>query len=246
MTLPKHIAIIMDGNGRWAERRHHNRIFGHIKGAKAARDIIVACAELKIQHLTLFTFSTENWFRPKQEVHFLMKLLVRQLKKEKQTLIENNIRFRIIGDLQKLPKETRDVVIETIEETAHLTGTELTFALSYGGRQEICIAAKELAYRVQSGELSPHEIDEATFNSCLPSSYLPNPDLIIRTSGETRISNFFLWQSAYSELYFTPTLWPDFNRTHLQEALEFYDSKDRRYGRVSSHSPAALQTERLT
>lgn len=231
----------MDGNGRWAQKRGHNRIFGHIRGAKIARNVIVSCAERGIKHLTLYTFSTENWFRPATEINFLMKLLVRQLRKEKQTLIKNNIRFRMIGDLNRLPAETRAVVTETIEETADMTGMELTFALSYGGRQEICSAVKDLAERVKVGELEPEEIDEALIGTSLASSYLPDPDLIVRTSGEHRLSNFFLWQAAYSELYVSPVLWPDFTDADLEEALQFFSSRDRRFGRVKLAPPPTTE-----
>jgi undecaprenyl diphosphate synthase len=242
MSTPKHIAIIMDGNGRWAQKRGHNRIFGHIRGAKIARNVIVECAERGLKHLTLFTFSTENWYRPRAEVTFLMKLLVRQLRKEKQTLLDNNIRFRMIGDLDSLPLETRAVVLETIEDTSTMIGMELTFALSYGGRQEICAAMKSLAERVQSGELEPSEIDEALIDANLSSSFLPNPDLIIRTSGEHRLSNFFLWQAAYSEFYVSPVMWPDFKTQDLDLAIEFFSSRERRFGRVKNESPTVAET----
>ena len=234
MPKPQHIAIIMDGNGRWAQKRGHHRVFGHLRGAQVARKIIVACAKRNISHLTLFTFSTENWFRPQTEIQFLMKLLVRQLKKEKKTLIENNIRFRMIGDLSRLPSETKAAVIETIEDTAHLTGLELTFALSYGGRQEICNAVREIAALVQAGQLSAEEIDESLIQNSLESSFLPNPDLIVRTSGEHRLSNFFLWQAAYSEIFISEALWPDFTEGDLDSALHFYSQRERRFGRVTT------------
>ncbi|MEK6556455.1 MAG: isoprenyl transferase [Bdellovibrionota bacterium] len=242
MSLPKHVAIIMDGNGRWAQKRGHNRIFGHIRGAKIARNIIVHCAERGLKHLTLFTFSTENWFRPRAEITFLMKLLVRQLRKEKQTLIKNNIRFKMIGNLNRLPEETRNVVLETIAETEHLTGMELTFALSYGGRQEICDTVRELAERVKQGDLEPSEIDESLIASSVASSFLPDPDLIVRTSGEHRLSNFFLWQAAYSELYVSPVLWPDFSTQDLEQAFEFYAGRERRFGRVKTETIPSAET----
>lgn len=242
MSQPEHIAIIMDGNGRWAQTRGHHRVFGHLRGAKTAREIIVACAEKKISYLTLFTFSTENWFRPKSEVAFLMKLLVRQLKRERKTLIENNIRFHVIGDLTQLPPETRTVVEEAVQATCHLTGMHLTFALNYGGRQDVTAAARSIAKKVLSKEISPEQIDEALVDSELMSSFLPHPDLIIRTSGEHRLSNFFLWQAAYSELFVSHVLWPDFKLSDLQTALDFYSTRERRFGRIKSSSRNEIET----
>lgn len=241
MSLPKHIAIIMDGNGRWAQARNHHRIYGHLRGAKVARTIIETCANKGIENLTLFTFSTENWFRPEIEVSFLMKILVRYLRKEKATLIRNNIKFRTIGNFDRLPEEAKKVIRETIAETSHLTGMELVFALSYGGRQELCETFKVLAEKVKDGQLDPQDIDEAMVARSLPSSFLPDPDLIIRTSGEYRLSNFFLWQSAYSELFVTPTLWPNFTIENLEEALDFFGSRERRFGRVVEKKDSSSQ-----
>lgn len=232
LNLPRHLAIIMDGNGRWAKARNHSRIFGHVRGAKVAKNVIEECARLKLPYLTLFAFSTENWFRPMEEVSFLMHLLTRQLRREKITLMRNNIRFQCIGDLDRLPSLVRDVVLDTVEATAGNTGMILTFALSYGGRQEITLMAKEIARQVKEGLLEEGEIDEALVASLMPSSFLPDPDLIIRTSGESRISNFFLWQAAYSEIAFEEKAWPDFEMSDLHRALETFAARERRYGRT--------------
>ncbi len=208
LNLPRHLAIIMDGNGRWAKARRHSRVYGHIRGAKVAKTIIEECARLNLPYLTLFAFSTENWFRPSDEVSLLMLLLRRQLLREKRTLMRNNIRFKTIGEIQRLPPFVREVVVETIADTAENTGMVLTFALSYGGRQELTNTFKEVARQARLGTLSEQDIDEATVARLLPSSFLPDPDLLIRTSGESRISNFFLWQAAYShienEIKYTP------------------------------------------
>lgn len=233
MALPRHLAIIMDGNGRWASSRGHNRIYGHIRGAKIARTVIEECSRLGVANLTLFAFSTENWFRPQDEVSFLMGLLSRQLKRERAKLMANNIRFHAIGDLLRLPEAVRHEVRQTIEMTAGNTGMNLTFALSYGGRQEITSVAREIAQQVEAGQLKASDIDEATFARLLPSSFLPDPDLIIRTSGESRISNFFLWQAAYSEIFFEHKTWPDFNLADLHRILDHFAKSERRFGRTS-------------
>ena len=222
MKLPQHLAIIMDGNGRWANSRGHNRLFGHVRGAKRAKLIIEECARIGIENLTLFTFSTENWRRPSQEVDFLMALLRKQLKREVQNLVDNKIRFRCIGDVSRLPSRVRAQVHETIAATRECTGMNLNFAINYGGQQEILQAAKSLAQKVLSGEIGPNDITEASFTAELQSSFCPSPDLIVRTSGESRLSNFFLWQAAYSELYVTPVHWPDFGASELLKALEWY------------------------
>lgn len=223
----------MDGNGRWAKSRHHNRAYGHIRGAKVAKNVIEECARLKLSHLTLFAFSTENWFRPMEEVSFLMGLLQRQLQREKANLMRNGIRFQCIGDLTRLPPAVRDVALDTIEATAGNSGMVLTFALSYGGRQEIAQMARELVRQAQLGQLDESEVDEALVAGFLPSSFLPDPDLIIRTSGESRISNFFLWQAAYSEIAFEEKSWPDFELHDLHRILETYSARERRFGRTS-------------
>jgi len=223
----------MDGNGRWAEARGHRRIFGHVKGAKVAKSIIEECTRLKIPNLTLFAFSTENWLRPKYEVSFLMSLLRRYLQKERAELIAKNICFSCIGDLSRIPEPAIEEVLKTIEMTKHNTGMRLTFALSYGGRQEIINGVKEICKQVLDGKVKVEDITEASLSTCLNSSYLPDPDLIIRTSGETRLSNFFLWQAAYSELFFSKPNWPDFTTLDLHKALDFYVSKERRFGKTN-------------
>lgn len=229
----RHIAIIMDGNGRWAQAKGHNRFFGHIKGAQTAKKMIEECARLKIPCLTLFTFSNENWGRPKEEVFFLMKLLTKRLLKEKASLLKNNIRFYCVGDISRLPAFAREIVESTIRDTAHCTGMKLVFALSYGGKQELTRAVEKIALRVQIGELSPADITEETIQNHLETSHLPDPDLIIRTSGEHRISNFYLWQAAYSELHFVEKLWPDFNIEDLHSAISVFNKTERRFGRTS-------------
>lgn len=223
----------MDGNGRWAKQRRHNRVYGHVRGAKVAKNVIEECARLKLPYLTLFAFSTENWFRPIEEVAFLMHLLNRQLRREKKTLMRNNIRFQYIGEVERLPATVRDVVLDTVEATSANTGMILTFALSYGGRQEIAQMAREVARQAKLGLLKESDVDEALVASLLPSSFLPDPDLIVRTSGESRISNFFLWQSAYSEIEFEAKAWPDFTLNDLQRILSSYAQRERRFGRVS-------------
>lgn len=231
---PKHLAIIMDGNGRWAQLRGRDRTFGHLKGARVAKNTIEACASLGIEQLTLYAFSSENWLRPHQEVSFLMMLLARHLRKERRTLMKNNIRFSVIGDLEKLPAPVMCEVRKTIEETRKNTGMSLTFALSYGSRQEITCAVRKLAEEVKAGLLQPADITEEMISSHLQSSFMPDPDLIIRTSGEYRLSNFLLWQAAYSELYITQTLWPDFSKDELMLAFRQFESRERRFGRTTA------------
>ncbi len=233
MKFPQHVAIIMDGNGRWAELRGHSRIFGHVRGAKTAKNIIEQSANLGIKNLTLFAFSTENWTRPEFEVSFLMKLLRKHLLRERQSLKDQNIKFHCIGDLTRIPNAARIEVEKTIEVTKNNTGMNLTFALSYGGRQEIIDAVQRVCEKVKTGVISSEQISERVFGLELESSFLPDPDLIIRTSGETRISNFFLWQSAYSEIYFSNILWPDFTNVEYEKALEYFASRERRFGKTS-------------
>ncbi len=228
--LPQHIAIIMDGNGRWAEVRGRNRTFGHLRGARVAREMIEACSELGIENLTLYTFSSENWLRPLEEVSFLMALLSRHLKRERANLVKNNIQFQAIGELSRLPQSVLDEVEATTEATSACTGMKLTFALSYGGRQDIIGAVKSL---VAEG-VPADQIDEAAIESRLLTKGMCDPDLIIRTSGESRLSNFFLWQSAYSEIYITPTLWPNYDESELNKALEWYRTRERRFGRTTA------------
>jgi undecaprenyl diphosphate synthase len=232
LKFPNHLAIIMDGNGRWAKSQGRERVYGHIKGARVARNIIEACAQRKVPYLTLFTFSSENWFRPAEEVSFLMSLLVRHLRKQRRFLVANNIRFQVIGDRDVLPQTVREEVDRTIEYTAKNSGMVLTFALSYGSRNEIVQAAKKIAERVQTGILKMEHIDEDVFSTFLSTDGCPDPDLIIRTSGETRLSNFLLWQAAYAELYFTDVMWPHFSVRDLDDALTYFASRERRFGRV--------------
>lgn len=232
-SAAKHIAIIMDGNGRWASARGRSRFVGHIKGAKAAKSIIEHCAQHPtVEHLTLFAFSTENWFRPQEEVSFLMKLLLKQLERERATLIENNICFKAIGDLSRLPKPVQLSIQKSIEETKSNSGLILTFALSYSGKQDLVSAMKLIAEKIQAGELLAKDINEEIVSQSLPSSFLPNPDLIIRTSGEHRLSNFFLWQSAYSELYIVDKMWPEFSSKDFDQALACFKNRQRRFGRT--------------
>lgn len=229
-SLPQHVALIMDGNGRWAEVRGRNRTFGHLRGARVAREMIEACTERGIENLTLYTFSSENWLRPLEEVSFLMALLSRHLKRERANLVKNNIRFNAIGELGRLPPQVLDEVNETIRATMACTGMRLTFALSYGGRQDILAATKAL---IRSG-VPADAVTEKMLESHLCTHGMPDPDLIIRTSGESRLSNFFLWQSAYSEIFITPTLWPDYTPQELDEALSWYQTRERRFGRTTA------------
>lgn len=232
--MPRHVAIIMDGNGRWAEVRRRDRTFGHLKGARVAKQIIEACAHLGVEQLTLYAFSTENWLRPKSEVSFLMRLLARHLRRERRQLQQNNIRFSVIGDVTRLPEAVLNEVKQTIETTRSNTGLSLTFALSYGGRQEIAAAVRSIAKEVAAGSILPEQVDENLIAQRLQSSFMPDPDLIIRTSGEYRLSNFMLWQAAYSELYITQTLWPDFSRAELEKAIHQFGSRERRFGRTAA------------
>lgn len=232
-NLPRHIGIIMDGNGRWAKAKYRPRTYGHVKGARIAKRMITHSAKIGIQHLTLFAFSTENWLRPPAEVHFLMNLLRRQIHKEADTLVKENIRFNTIGDLNQLPSDLIQAVKTVQERTAKNTGMNLTFALNYGARKELVEAVRSIGTRIKNGELDPLSIDESTVAGHLQSYPMPDPDLIIRTSGESRLSNFLLWQAAYSELYFTPTLWPDFTETDLDLAIAEYAKRGRRFGQVN-------------
>ena len=229
-NLPKHIAIIMDGNGRWAEKRSLNRIAGHRMGIKRAKEIIRACRELGIEVLTLYAFSTENWNRPRREISTLMSLLKRFLSAEGKTLVKNNIRLNAIGSLEDLPGDVRDVLNEVMQLSRHNTGMVLNAALSYSGRNEILQAVKNICRGVSAGSLDPSLIDERLFSDHLYTAGLPDPDLLIRTSGEYRINNFLLWQTAYTELYITGTLWPDFTKKDLHRAIADYGKRERRFG----------------
>ena len=228
--LPQHIAIIMDGNGRWAKSKGKLRIFGHHNGVISVRDIVEGSVELGIKYLTLYTFSTENWNRPKLEVMAIMELLVSTIDKEINTFMENNVRLNAIGDLAMLPEKCYAELARAIKTTSVNTGLVLTLALSYSSRKEIVNAAKQIAVKVSKGELKPEDIDEAVFENNLYTHDMPNPELLIRTSGEFRISNYLLWQIAYAELYFTSKLWPDFRREDLFEAILDYQKRERRFG----------------
>ena len=232
-SLPKHIAIIMDGNGRWAKQKGMLRAFGHENGTKSVRQTVEASAELGIKNLTLYAFSTENWKRPKLEVQTLMRLLVSSLKKEIATLQNNNIKLTAIGNLSTLPKKVYKELFEVIENTKDNTRMTLTLALSYGSREEIINTVKEISIKVKNNIISPENIEESIINQHLYTRNLPDVDLLIRTSGEQRISNFLLWQIAYAELYFTSVLWPDFTKQHLYEAIIEYQKRERRFGKTS-------------
>jgi len=231
--LPKHIAIIMDGNGRWAKGQGQDRLFGHYHGVESVRNAVEACAELGVGFLTLYAFSTENWERPEREVNGLMELLVDTIRKEVPTLNKNNIRLHVIGNTDMLPEKTKTVLEEAISETAGNTGLNLIMALSYSSRWEMGEAARQLGLDVESGKLDPDTIDQYTFQKYLCTRNFPDPELMIRTSGEHRISNFLLYQLAYAELFFTPVLWPDFRKENLYEAILDFQTRERRFGKTS-------------
>lgn len=230
--LPKHIAVIMDGNGRWATGRSLPRIEGHRAGVKALRATVEACAELQIDYLTVYAFSTENWERPRDEVGFLMNLLVDVLKRELPLLKKNRVRLEIIGDRSRLPHQVNANIDNALRQTEGNDGLTMCVALNYGGRAEIMRAATSLAQDMRAGRIQPENIDEETFASYLYTAHIPDPDLIIRTGGEHRISNFLLWQAAYAELFITPVFWPDFQKHHLYEAIIDYQRRQRRFGRL--------------
>jgi undecaprenyl diphosphate synthase len=230
--LPRHVAIIMDGNGRWAKKRLLNRVMGHEKGADAVRGIVRTCRELKIQVLTLYAFSTENWQRPSSEIKALMGLLKKFLIEEEQQLKQNNIRLEVIGQPQRLPDDVQAIIRQVRSATAANDGLLLNLALSYGGRTEIVEMARAIAAKAAAGTLQPEAIDEALVAEHLYTRHLPDPDLMIRTSGEMRISNFLLWQLAYAELFVTPTLWPDFSPEEFIAILKDYQQRERRFGKV--------------
>ena len=231
--LPQHIAVIMDGNGRWAQQQGKNRLRGHEAGTKAVRKTVEAAAKLGIKHLTLYAFSTENWNRPKTEVSTLMSLLVRNLRHELRRMTKNNIRLSAIGSLDKLPKKVREELVEVIEKTKTNTGTNLTLALSYGAREEIKQAIINISKKVKNSTINIENIDETIINEHLYTQHLPDVDLLIRTSGEVRISNFLLWQIAYAELYFTDVMWPEFDEYELHQAINSYIKRERRFGKTS-------------
>ncbi|MCH3924162.1 MAG: isoprenyl transferase [Bacteroidales bacterium] len=231
--LPLHIAIIMDGNGRWAKKQHKERIYGHQHGVDAVRAVTEASAELGIKYLTLYTFSKENWNRPKEEVDALMKMLVYTISQEEKTLMDNNIKLETIGDLSEINQETKDALLKTIDNTKNNTRMTLILALNYSSRWEIVKGVKEISKQVKDNKLNIDEIDEKTISNHLTTKNYPDPDLLIRTSGEYRISNYLLWQLAYSELYFTDVLWPDFNKEELYKAIVNYQNRERRFGKIS-------------
>lgn len=232
-TLPRHLAIIMDGNGRWATGMGRPRALGHEEGAKMVKRVVKHCAKKGIEYLTLFAFSTENWLRPKKEVNTLMRILVKSLRSELQTLVENDIQLRTIGDTKNLPEVVQSELEEVVTQTKSNTRMVLTLALSYGSRQEIANAMQEISAKVKKGLISPSDIDEKLINSHLYTCFMPEVDLLIRTSGEYRLSNFMLWQCAYAELYFTDTYWPDFDAKELDKALASYQKRERRFGKTT-------------
>lgn len=232
-NLPEHIAVIMDGNGRWAKKKGAARVFGHQNAIEAVREVTEGCAELGVHYLTLYAFSTENWGRPKLEVEALMQLLVATISNEVETLMKNNVRLTAIGDLESLPKSCNHKLKEAIELTNSNTGLTLILALNYSGRWEILQAAKKIAQMVENDQLQSSEVDVSLWESLLSTKDIPDPELLIRTSGEMRISNFLLWQIAYTELYVTPVLWPDFRREHLYEAIFAFQQRERRFGKIS-------------
>ena len=232
-TLPKHVAIIIDGNGRWAKKQSKIRIFGHKVGVKAVRDTVEGAAQIGLSFLTLYAFSSENWNRPKKEIDALMELLVNTIIDETKTLMENNIRLQAIGNLEDLPKKCLQNLNNTIEKTRKNSQMTLVLALSYSSKKEVAQAVKEIVKKVQNGKLNSNDINEETIQNHLFTQNIPDPELLIRTSGEQRISNFLLWQIAYSELYFTNILWPDFRRENLFEAIVNYQKRERRFGKTS-------------
>lgn len=232
MKIPNHVAIILDGNGRWAKSKGMPRNYGHRQGAKNVETICQAAHDLGIKYLTFYAFSTENWNRPKDEVDALMKLLHNYMKTCLKTASKNNMRVRVIGDISKLDRETQEQIVELEEKSKIYDGLNMTIAINYGSRDEITRAMKNIALDVEAGKLKVSQIDEKLISGYLDTKELPEPDLIIRTSGEQRLSNYLLWQIAYSELYFTKVLWPDFKKKHLIEAIEEYGERNRRYGKV--------------
>lgn len=232
-NLPNHIAIIMDGNGRWAEMKGKPRVFGHKNGVTSVKEVIEGCREIGVNYLTLYAFSTENWNRPKLEVRTLMALLVSSLRKELKTLVKNNIKLNTIGNIENLPEKAQAELAEVVEKTKNNTSLTLTLALSYGSREEIVNVIRNISKKVVNNQLAVEEINENIINNHLYTFSLPDVDLLIRTSGEKRISNFLLWQIAYAELYFTNTLWPDFRKENLFNAIVDYQQRERRFGKTS-------------
>lgn len=240
--LPRHIAIIMDGNGRWAQEKGQDRLYGHFHGVESVRDIVEGCAELGIEYLTLYAFSTENWDRPEYEVSGLMELLVETIRKETETLNKNNIRLHVIGDMNMLPESARKELRESLEITSQNTGLNLVMALSYSSRWELVEAVRHIAADVRDGRIGVQEISQDTLQQYLCTSAFPDPELMIRTSGEYRISNFLLYQLAYAELYFTNVRWPDFRKENLYEAIIDFQKRERRFGKTSDQlNPEIIQ-----
>ncbi len=231
--LPRHVAVIMDGNGRWAKKKGNPRIYGHRNAITAVRETVEAAGELGIEYLTLYAFSTENWNRPRTEIDALMSLLVATINNETKTLLDNNVRLRTIGDVESLPVQVASHLSEAIEKTKNNTGLNLVVALSYSSRWEIIEAVKKIARDVKKGIIDNEQITNNVFESYLNTAEIPDPELLIRTSGEYRVSNYLLWQIAYTELYFTPTLWPDFRREHFYKAIADYQCRERRFGKIS-------------
>lgn len=230
--LPQHVAVIMDGNGRWAKRRGLPRLIGHQRGVDALKDLLRCCKDWGVPALTAYAFSTENWGRPLEEVEFLMTLFERVLRRELREMMAENVRIRFVGNLAALPLSLQEEIERSMTKTKENTSIQFTVATNYGGRQEIVQACRTIATKVQQGAISPDEIDEALFERHLYTAGLSYPDLLIRTSGEMRLSNFLLWQLAYAEIYVTPTLWPDFNRVQFHQALSAYQQRERRFGKV--------------
>ncbi|MBL4903307.1 MAG: isoprenyl transferase [Desulfocapsa sp.] len=233
-SIPRHVAIIMDGNGRWARRQHKPRLFGHKVGVDSVQEIVECAGECGVEVLTLYAFSTENWKRPADEVGGLMGLLKNYLQKELSRMVKNNIRLTCIGNIAKLPKDVREVLETTIKETAVNDKLTLNLALSYGGRSELILGIQNIAEEVRSGHLAVADIDEKCIDSHLYTTALPDPDLLIRTGGEKRLSNFLLWQASYAEIYFTDTMWPEFRKDAFMEAIAEYQSRERRFGKTSA------------
>lgn len=231
--LPQHVAIIMDGNGRWAKARGQERYVGHQEGVVSVRKVVEAASDLGIKYLTMYTFSTENWNRPEAEVHALMSLMVAAIKRETPDLMKNNVRLDAIGDLTRLPEDAQQTLQECIDETSVNTGTTVILALSYSARWEITHAVKQIVSEVQSGELCAEQITEETISTHLTTRHIPDPDLLIRTGGEQRLSNFLLWQLSYAEFYFTDIYWPDFRKEELYGAILYYQQRERRFGKTS-------------
>jgi len=239
-SLPRHVAIIMDGNGRWAEKKGGERIFGHRNGVESVRRVVEAAGELGVEYLTLYAFSTENWNRPRTEIDALMTLLTTAISNETNKLNENNVRLLVIGNVADLPRSVHKKLMKSVEFLSENTGLTLVLALSYSGRWEITDAVRKMVSDAVSGKLDPDQIDSALVENYLATSFMPDPELLIRTSGERRISNFLLWQLAYTELYFSPVLWPDYRKEHFYEAIIDYQRRERRFGKVSRKSGALL------